>query len=130
MRGNMSGLLLSRCLCISSCCQLFETNNKWVLDFHFLLYIHANLGCFLNKIKRFPYNNLSFCLWPKAKDLGITRVVVVLVGFFVWSMPYHLPPTWNPPFLLPYCFFMFGQILLINKLPRNFRNCPIWSHCW
>ena len=36
-----------------------------------------------------------FCLRPKAKDLGITRVVVnlvVVLGFFICSMPYrHLP---------------------------------------
>ena len=34
-----------------------------------------------------PRNYLSCCcLWPKAKDLGITRVVVLvvaLVGFFI-----------------------------------------------
>ena len=38
---------------------------------------------------------LYFCLWPKAKDLGITRVVV---GFFIWSMPYQLPPPCYPQF--------------------------------
>ena len=25
----------------------------------------------------------AYCVRPKAKDLGITRVVVVLVGFFI-----------------------------------------------
>ena len=41
------------------------------------------------------YTILGFCLRPKAKDLGITRVVVnlvVVLGFFICSMPYrHLP---------------------------------------
>ena len=42
---------------------------------------------------------ISFCLRPRAKDLGITRVVVVVVlGFFVWSMPYQLPPLCYPQF--------------------------------
>ena len=36
-----------------------------------------------------------YCLRPKAKDLGITWVVVVL-GFFIWSMLYQLPPLWHP----------------------------------
>ena len=39
---------------------------------------------------------LFCCLRPKAKDLGITRVVVLV--FFVWSMPYQLPPPCYPQF--------------------------------
>ena len=42
------------------------------------------------------YLSLSVCLRPKAKDLVITRVVVL--GFFVWSMPYQLPPPCYPQF--------------------------------
>ena len=43
---------------------------------------------------------ISYCLRPKAKDLGITRVVavVIVLGFFIWSMPYQLPPPCYPPF--------------------------------
>ena len=49
---------------------------------------------------------LFCCLRPKAKDLGITRVVV-LVGFFVWSMPDQLPPLCYPHFFNFYKFFIF-----------------------
>ena len=42
-----------------------------------------------------PRNYSScFCLRPKAKDLGITCVVVL--GFFFWSMLYQLPPPCYP----------------------------------
>ena len=37
-------------------------------------------------------------LLSAAEDLGITRVVL-LVGFFVWSLPYQLPPSCYPIFL-------------------------------
>ena len=40
-----------------------------------------------------------FCLRPKAKDLGITWVVVL--GFFVWSMLYQLPPAWHSHYFSP-----------------------------
>ena len=43
-----------------------------------------------------PVKNLDhFCLQPKAKDLGIIWVVLVL-GFFVWSMLYQLSPPCYP----------------------------------
>ena len=45
--------------------------------------------CFLAK------SLLRFCLQPKAKDVGITWVVV-LVGFFICSMHYQLPPPCYP----------------------------------
>ena len=43
-----------------------------------------------------------FCLRPKAKDLGFTWVVVLVVvdlGFFVQSMHYELPPPCYPQVL-------------------------------
>ena len=51
---------------------------------------------------------ICFCLRPKAKDLGITWVVLV-VEFFVWSMHYQLPPPCYTKFyyFLIYCFFIF-----------------------
>ena len=41
--------------------------------------------CLLNIVTEdyFYYLHRYFCLRPKAKDLGITRVVVVVLGFFV-----------------------------------------------
>ena len=54
---------------------------------------------------------LSFCLGPKAKDLGITGVVVVLVRFFVWFMPYQLPPPCYPKF---FKFFKLSLYLSIS----------------
>ena len=59
----------------------------------------------------------DYCLRPKAKDLRITRVVV-LVGFFVWSVPYQLPPLCYPQFLYFYylniLFLLFLYFLFIS----------------
>ena len=41
----------------------------------------------------------NYCLLPKAKDLNITGFVVVLLGFFIWSMHYQLPTLCYPHFL-------------------------------
>ena len=37
-----------------------------------------------------------YCLRLKAEDLGITWVVVVVLGFFVWSLHYQLQPPCFP----------------------------------
>ena len=51
---------------------------------------------------------ICFCLEPKAKDLGIIWVVILLLipGFFVWSMLYQLPPTCYP-FIFPTLFHTY-----------------------
>ena len=61
-------------------------------------YPHA-LSSILSGLILFHSNQQIYCLRPKAKDLGITWVVVlVLVGFFVRSMPYQLTPPCYPQF--------------------------------
>ena len=62
----------------------------------------VNCGLFLNM-------GAYFCLRPKAKDLEITWVVVVL-GFFIWSMLYQLlPPCY--PFIFPsLCHFSLPSL--------------------
>ena len=44
-----------------------------------------------------------YCLQQEAKYLGITRVV----GFFVLSMPYQLPPPCYPHFFLDFLFCLY-----------------------
>ena len=48
----------------------------------------------------------NYCLWPKAKDLRITWVVV-LVGFFFWSYALSSCTTILPPNFLKFHFFLF-----------------------
>ena len=50
-----------------------------------------------------------FCLRPKTKDLGITRIVLVV---FFLSLPYQLPPPCYPQFL----YFYYLNILFYHSL--------------
>ena len=50
----------------------------------------------------------------KAKDLGINWVVVL--GFFVWSVHYQLPPPCYPYFY--FCFYFFIYYFSFLSLPK------------
>ena len=72
-----------------------------------------------------------FCLRPKAKDLGITWVVV-LVGFFIWSMPYQLPPPCYPQnfiFLPLYFIIIISLFFIYCFIFIIFYNCLPTYQC-
>ena len=79
----------------------------------------------------------DYCLRPKAKDLRITRVVV-LVGFFVWSVPYQLPPLCYPQFIyfyylnilfLLFLYFLFLSLFFIYFFIFIILYCIIFYKC-
>ena len=65
------------------------------------------------------YSSCCCCLRPNAKDLVITRVVVVVLvvlGFFVWSMPYQLTPPCYPQFLNILNLSIYPSIYLSSSI--------------
>ena len=73
----------------------------------------------------------NYCLRPKAKDLVITRnvvlVVVVVLGFFVWSMPCQLPRPCYPQFF-KYFESIFGFSFDLCLINFHHRAIPIFKY--
>ena len=62
---------------------------------------------------------LSLVCGRRSRTLGITWVIVVL-GFFVWSMHYQLPPQWHPQNVYFSLYFYHFFIFTFN------RKSSIW----
>ena len=82
------------------------------------------MACFI-----YECDGWIYCLPQMAKDLGITWVVVLVVGFFVWSMPYQLSLQFYPQIYLFfylnvfYCYYIF-----IKSLPTLLHfTWTIWT---
>ena len=100
--------------------KMIEMGSKWIdrgIHCSILKYTHLHLGRNLVTVA----NVVFYYLRPKAKDLGITRVVVL--GFFVWSMPYKL----SPPQFFKYfkSFYPSSSICICQSInqPLPFPKC-------